>query len=351
VEWDHQHGRKLQRTTGIGSADINPVWRKLWGIKVPSKVKKFAWKALHGTLPCRAILANRHIKTSGQCPVCSSGAEDIRHALFTCERAAAVWKALGLENIIAEALLADRAGQVSLEHLICMQQQKSPVLGHSSLQVMILVGAWYIWWERRLFLKEGRLQPPQRAAMSITVLASNFTAVASSKRGNMKKLNWKKPLKGMVKLNVDASFFEVTASGATGAVLRDDRGMFIGASSQVLVQVLDAESAEALALHHGLLFAMKMGCNRVEINSDNHAIIDAMNLGGYSMSPAATILNDCAQLARDFVKATFVYCPKDLNSVADEVAKHANDAGPARWIDDPPHFILAKLVSDLTIIE
>jgi hypothetical protein len=44
VEWDHQHGRKLQRTTGIGSTDINPVWRKLWGIKVPTKVKK----KLHG---------------------------------------------------------------------------------------------------------------------------------------------------------------------------------------------------------------------------------------------------------------------------------------------------------------
>jgi hypothetical protein len=45
------------------------------------------------------------------------------------------------------------------------------------------------------------------------------------------------------------------------------------------------------------------------------------------------------------------YCPRDLNGVADEVAKHANVAGHARWIDDPPHFILAKLVSDLTIIE
>jgi hypothetical protein len=52
-----------------------------------SKIKKFAWKSLHGILPCYGILANRHVPISGQCPRCSIHCEDIKHVLFECEHA------------------------------------------------------------------------------------------------------------------------------------------------------------------------------------------------------------------------------------------------------------------------
>jgi hypothetical protein len=86
VEWDFQHGQKLRRTNGVGNSTVNPVWGKLWNLNIAVKVNIFLWKALHATMPCRAILANRHIKISGQCPVCCAGAEDIKHALFQCKR-------------------------------------------------------------------------------------------------------------------------------------------------------------------------------------------------------------------------------------------------------------------------
>ena len=63
----------------------------------------------------------------------------------------------------------------------------------------------------------------------------------------------------MVKLNVDASFREDTRSGATGGIFRDCKGLFIGATNQIILQVMDVETAEALALLRELQPAQKLG--------------------------------------------------------------------------------------------
>jgi hypothetical protein len=39
------------------------------------------------TIPSRAVLANRHVKVSAQCPICEIGVEDTKHVLFQCKMA------------------------------------------------------------------------------------------------------------------------------------------------------------------------------------------------------------------------------------------------------------------------
>ena len=46
---------------------------------------------------------------------------------------------------------------------------------------------------------------------------------------------WMKPDPRTVKLNVDAAFHVDVGAGATGAVLRDDRGMFVAAQCLYVV--------------------------------------------------------------------------------------------------------------------
>jgi hypothetical protein len=82
--------------------------------KIPGKVKIFTWRALHGILPLKSILANRHIGTSGECPICHGGAEDISHLLFQCETTKNLWHCLGLHEIIEESSVIDRSGSVVL---------------------------------------------------------------------------------------------------------------------------------------------------------------------------------------------------------------------------------------------
>ena len=88
------------------SASVNhPVWRKLWSLKLPSKVKIFLWRCLHNAVPCRCVLANRHIVNSSQCPVCRIQSEDVAHALLKCGRDTEIWTALGLHEMIGRRLI------------------------------------------------------------------------------------------------------------------------------------------------------------------------------------------------------------------------------------------------------
>jgi hypothetical protein len=177
IEWNHQFGAKIRRSDGQGSAQVNPVWEKLWKLSVPSKVQIFLWKALHGAVPGRAILAARHIHVPAECPVCHQGAEDIMHLLFTCSRAREVWSALGLKEIINQSLATDRSGSVVLKDLICLPKQKSPILGQLGLQESIAVAYWYIWWQRCEIVKDVSVTTPTRTTFAIIAL----TATTSEK--------------------------------------------------------------------------------------------------------------------------------------------------------------------------
>jgi hypothetical protein len=87
LQWWHEFGPSAGQLSLPGSSINNPVWKELWKLHIPSKVKKIVWRALHGILPLKCILANRHIGDSGECPVCHQGPEDVSHLLFKCPTA------------------------------------------------------------------------------------------------------------------------------------------------------------------------------------------------------------------------------------------------------------------------
>ena len=74
---------------------------------------------------------------------------------------------------------------------------------------------------------------------------------------------WWKPPEGILMINVDAVFNEISESGSTCAVIRDSTGGFIAASHSYIPHIVDAAMAEAAALRDGILLAQQIGCSRV----------------------------------------------------------------------------------------
>ena len=278
-EWEHQHGRKLRMTNSIQASSTSPVWRTVWKLNVPSKVKIHVWKTLLGAIPCQGVLANRHIITSSQCPLCNSDCESIRHALFLCPRVQQVWRLLGLASVVNEVCMMEREGGSVMADLLMSKNPTKALVCDVQRNDLVTTAVWYLWWERHSFTHGEQLYEPTRSAQAISALAKNFSR-ANSKKGRIKRHGWEKPLEGMLKLNFDAGFDSDSGTGATGAILRDHTGFFVAASCSNIPFVQDAATAEARGLRDGLLLANEMGCNKICVEGDCMEDIEIMQNGG-----------------------------------------------------------------------
>ena len=96
------------------------------------------------------------------------------------------------------------------------------------LSEILIIGCWYIWWQRRRVVHGDEIQIPPRAAISIAAITTNYAL--APKASNVINNKWKKPAKGFFMINVDGSFAEITGDGSTVVVIRDALGGFIAAS-------------------------------------------------------------------------------------------------------------------------
>ena len=238
-------------------------------LHIPGKVKHFVWKVLRGVLPCFGVLAGRHIPTSGECTICHVWFEDIQHCLFTCPRAIEIWSELGLVDVITKAVAKDWSGSVTMEII----SRAQVAAGELPLSELVVVAAWYIWWQRRQLVKGENILAPNRTATAIKVICTNFDRATTLKQPVRKHDHmWKKPTSDVVKMNIDAAFQAVTLSGATGAIAWDGRGNFIAAATWFVPHVVGVDSAEMIAIRNGLYLAERIGCNKVIIESDTYVV-------------------------------------------------------------------------------
>lgn len=69
------------------------LWRTIWRLEVPERVRSFAWQLMHGKLPTR-VYCSIWSGESSDCYHCVGVAESISHVLRNCPLVVSVWRTL-----------------------------------------------------------------------------------------------------------------------------------------------------------------------------------------------------------------------------------------------------------------
>jgi ribonuclease HI len=283
-------------------------------------------------------LANRHIEKSGQCPLCEIGAEDIKHMLFTCDKAKEVWRALGLGTLIREAARLERSGSTVLE-CILTSKQRVPCLGTLPVHEIIVTAGWFIWWRRREKKFGGNVPLASISTLSIKAMVANC-AKAKINRGGILKQGWTKPPLGYVKVNTNAAMNLESRVGATGCIIRDSSGQFLAACRVQIDGVLDVATTEAQALRDGLRLAERIGCNNIYIETDSLEVVEAIKEPDQYRTVGMPYLDECREIVAGFASTRLNHCSREANKAADVIARSVDDIDHSFWIDDPPPFFI-----------
>jgi ribonuclease HI len=281
-------------------------------MQIPGKVKKIAWRALHGILPLKSIMVNRHVGTSGQCPICTLAAEDVLHLLFKCPTAQALWDSLGIRGIIEEALNIDHSGSAVLEFLLMKNDNSIPGFSCVGLKETITIGCWYLWWIRHRLTHNESVPLMNHFRMSVLAITANAARAKPVPSGGQQR--WSKPEVRHVKVNVDGSFYQDESAGATGAVIRDYKGKFIAALTTFVPNLASAAASEALAMREGLCLANRLGCSNVIVESDSLETIQACTGKERWWGESATTYADCVDLSSLIGNVQFKFCQREANA-------------------------------------
>ncbi|KAG5542399.1 hypothetical protein RHGRI_022065 [Rhododendron griersonianum] len=67
------------------------MWKRIWQMRAPAKIKMFLWRCLHNIVPVNRVLTQRQLPVDPICPLCGLEEETPSHMLLSCARASKVW--------------------------------------------------------------------------------------------------------------------------------------------------------------------------------------------------------------------------------------------------------------------
>jgi hypothetical protein len=101
-------------------------------------------------------------------------------------------------------------------------------------------------------------------------------------------------------------------------------------------------------MREGSMLANSMGINRLIAKSDSIETGKACTGEAHWWNELAAFYADCIDISSSI---GFKFCPREANQVSHEIAKFCFlNALSCNWVDEPPRFLLDRLLNDVTIV-
>jgi ribonuclease HI len=152
------------------------------------------------------------------------------------------------------------------------------------------------------------------------------------------KEGWSAPQSGWIKCNVDGAFDARKGQGATGAILRNLAGAFEGGRARWYPYGLDSLMMEALACRDGLILAVDMGIQNLQVETDSQELVKLWTEIDIQRSRISPILKEIKDRCGFFNAFSLMYANRNCNRVAHVLAKQvSDDTRVGEWHVAPPY--------------
>ncbi|KAM2152029.1 hypothetical protein ACFX1R_046399 [Malus domestica] len=336
----------------------NSMWKKIWTLQVPNKIKFFIWKCCNDALAVRHNLQRRHMRVENICGVCNKFDESENHLFFQCDFSHRFWFGSPL-HINSHEL----AGADFLESWDKLCNRIKNTEGNEEILQEFAFGLWRLWKNRNEVVFNGVYRQHLEVMMLWRKNISKYPEALSPslegdcqlklkphKLGFRPKPQWKKPTFGTIKINTDAAWCRSSLRTGMGWVGRDFAGLlqFAGGSGTGLCH--SAVAAEACAVRSALLACIDNGFDKVVIESDALVLIQMLKMESTTDYSIECILGDIESLVQRLTAVTFSYVPRESNCAAHSVAKYAfQKGGDFVWDCIGPEFLFNVLAHDVNI--
>lgn len=241
-------------------------WKKIWDIRAPNKVKHFAWRLAHNSLPLRRKIRSRGMEVDTLCPMCTRLDEDAGHLFFKCKHAKAIWRCLMLKD--KRRLMEAASSGTELFRLIWQWEEE--------VQLLLIVALW-VMWSKRNDTNAEKWQPSVVAGLIQRYFLEYKDVFQKALKPAAAVPRWSKPNEAWVKINSDGAFNPTQRSGGWGFIIRNHTGTIIGSGAGRIEHCFEALQADAQAAIEALQYACAAGITQVELEVDAINLREALN--------------------------------------------------------------------------
>ncbi|KAK6118987.1 hypothetical protein DH2020_047273 [Rehmannia glutinosa] len=305
--------------TDLPSSSSSPgmLWKWIWGLSIPPKIRFFIWRAAQDRLPVNTNFLKRHMLIDPLCRRCGEEPESAEHALRDCPWSNVFWRASPL-RLDDKFLSPSTATITDMLHLVSTVDNKD----FENLFVTLM---WSLWHSRNVLVFQGKDIPHQECFQLATRIIQehqeqlNETVKQTSSTRNT---TWRKPPPGTFKLNTDAST-KVGSGTGIGAVLRDHEGKVIASLSKHLSPEYPIEIGEAIACREGINLARSIQCSNLLVEADCIQLVNGIASDQKDYSYLGKIVEDIRAGQEFFNSAPLSHISRKANTLAHSLARHA----------------------------
>ncbi|XP_026379656.1 uncharacterized protein LOC113274493 [Papaver somniferum] len=228
ILFGYQIGKNNSQCTSCSAQ----VWKALWKVKLPHKVKLFAWKCIRDIVPTRDKLSKYKPNIELHCSLCNHPNESVNYMLLECPYARSVW--LSLNTNVGNIMF--QHGSLKNWVISWFSAGNNLIFGsgitRKEINELLMVAVWTIWKDRCSKVFQN-INPNNMLSLEnihgLTALVNNNITVSNN---SLQVLRWKPPDSGYIKINLDASFLQENIQCGIGLIIRNFAGKSIGAQGK-----------------------------------------------------------------------------------------------------------------------